>query len=152
MKPRLTRARTNVGRVDRHQVSLEDRRDAWTPQPANGHAPDQAVTARLASPAARSKQTGPQGACLTATVDELTLLVVIVIIGILLAIAVLSYLGFKDRANKSAAQANLRSAVPSAEAFCLGREPGSDPNARNKWPEWKRLTSSEGHVAGPLMA
>jgi prepilin-type N-terminal cleavage/methylation domain-containing protein len=45
------------------------------------------------------------------------LLVVIVIIGILLAIAVPSYLGFKDRANKSAAQANLRSAVPSAEAF-----------------------------------
>jgi len=45
------------------------------------------------------------------------LLVVIVIIGILLAIAVPSYLGFKDRANRSAAQSNLRSAVPSAEAF-----------------------------------
>ena len=45
------------------------------------------------------------------------LLVVIVIIGILLAIAVPSYLGFRDRANRSAAQANLRSAVPSAEAF-----------------------------------
>src|SRR5918994_3684838 len=45
------------------------------------------------------------------------LLVVIVIIGILLAIAVPSYLGFKDRANDKAAQANLRAAVPSAEAF-----------------------------------
>jgi type IV pilus assembly protein PilA len=45
------------------------------------------------------------------------LLVVIVIIGILLAIAIPSYLGFKDRANKADALANLRQAVPSAEAF-----------------------------------
>ena len=45
------------------------------------------------------------------------LLVVIVIIGILLAIAIPSYLGFRDRANKSDAQANLRAAIPSAEAY-----------------------------------
>jgi type IV pilus assembly protein PilA len=45
------------------------------------------------------------------------LLVVIVIIGILLAIAVPSYLGFRDRANRSAAQSNLRQAIPSAEGY-----------------------------------
>ena len=45
------------------------------------------------------------------------LLVVIIIIGILLAIAVPSYLSFKDRANKSAAQANVRALIPSVEAF-----------------------------------
>lgn len=45
------------------------------------------------------------------------LLVVIVILGILMAIAVPSYMGFKDRANKAAAQANVRSAVAAAETF-----------------------------------
>ncbi len=45
------------------------------------------------------------------------LLVVIIIIGILLAIAVPSYLGFRDRAADNAAKANLRAALPSAEAY-----------------------------------
>jgi len=45
------------------------------------------------------------------------LLVVIIILGILLAIAIPSYLSFRDRANKSAAQANVRAAVPGMEAY-----------------------------------
>jgi type IV pilus assembly protein PilA len=45
------------------------------------------------------------------------LLVVIIILGILLAIAVPSYLSFKDRANKSAAQADVRALVPSVESW-----------------------------------
>src|SRR5881392_2608621 len=45
------------------------------------------------------------------------LLVVIIILGILLAIAIPSYLSFRTRANKSAAQANVRAAVPGTEAY-----------------------------------
>ena len=45
------------------------------------------------------------------------LLVVIIIIGILLAIAVPSYLSFRTRANVSAAKANVRAGVPGMEAF-----------------------------------
>ena len=45
------------------------------------------------------------------------LLVVIIIIGILLAIAIPSYLKFRDRANESAAKANVRASVPALEAF-----------------------------------
>ena len=45
------------------------------------------------------------------------LLVVIIIIGILMAIAIPSYLKFKDRATTSAAEANVRAAVPGIEAF-----------------------------------
>ena len=45
------------------------------------------------------------------------LLVVLIIIGVLLAIAVPSYLGFKDRAEKRAAASNVRAAVPAVEAY-----------------------------------
>jgi type IV pilus assembly protein PilA len=45
------------------------------------------------------------------------LLIVIIILGILLAIAVPAYLKFKDRANVAAAKANVRAAVPAVEAY-----------------------------------
>ena len=45
------------------------------------------------------------------------LLVVIIILGILLAIAVPSYLSFRTRANVSAAKANVRASIPGMEAF-----------------------------------
>jgi type IV pilus assembly protein PilA len=45
------------------------------------------------------------------------LLIVLVIIGVLLAIAVPSYLGFKDRAERRAAASNVRAAIPAAEAY-----------------------------------
>jgi type IV pilus assembly protein PilA len=45
------------------------------------------------------------------------LLVVIIIIGILLAIAIPSYLSFKGRANDTAAKADIHAAIPAMEAF-----------------------------------
>jgi type IV pilus assembly protein PilA len=56
------------------------------------------------------------------------LLVVIIILGILLAIAVPSYLSFKDRANKSAAQANVRAVIPDIESYNADNTPGNTTN------------------------
>ncbi len=50
-------------------------------------------------------------------VTMIELLVVIIILGILLAIAVPSYLGFQDRAAAKTTKANLREALPAAEAY-----------------------------------
>ena len=52
------------------------------------------------------------------------LLVVIIIIGILLAIAIPSYLAFKERANNAAAKANVRSAIPAVEAYAADSATG----------------------------
>ena len=45
------------------------------------------------------------------------LLVVVIILGILTAIAIPSYLSFKGRANDAAAKANVRSVIPDIESF-----------------------------------
>jgi type IV pilus assembly protein PilA len=53
------------------------------------------------------------------------LLVVLIIIGVLLAIAIPSYLGFRERAEKGASAANVRSAIPAAEAWYSDQSPNS---------------------------
>ena len=53
------------------------------------------------------------------------LLVVIVILGILVAIAVPSYLSFRGDAQKAAAQSNVRSAIPAAEDYYQNQSPTS---------------------------
>jgi type IV pilus assembly protein PilA len=45
------------------------------------------------------------------------IILVMIILPILTAVAVPSYLGFKDRANKSAAVADVRSVIPSVESY-----------------------------------
>src|SRR3954464_4202988 len=72
------------------------------------------------------------------------LLVVIIILGILLAIAVPSYLSFKDRADKSAAQANVRAVLPDVESYNADNVPGgtNDPNGSS--------TPSNGVAAGAV--
>ena len=45
------------------------------------------------------------------------LLIVLIIIGILIAIAVPSYMVFRARANDAAAKANVRSAIPAVETY-----------------------------------
>jgi prepilin-type N-terminal cleavage/methylation domain-containing protein len=45
------------------------------------------------------------------------LLIVMVVIAILIAIAIPSYLGYRDRAIRSTASSNLRQAIPAAEVY-----------------------------------
>ena len=75
------------------------------------------------------------------------LLVVIIIIGILLAIAVPSYLGFRDRAANNAAKANLRAALPSAEAYYAdnGTYAGMDAD-RPRGDRLRRLRDPHGRL------
>src|SRR5438309_10756046 len=76
------------------------------------------------------------------------LLVVIIIIGILLAIAIPSYLSFKDRANKSAAQANIRSLVPSIEAYSADNDATTDIDANPATTGYQGMTDRKSVVKG----
>ena len=67
------------------------------------------------------------------------LLVVIIIIGILLAIAVPSYLGFRDRATKSANQANVRSSITAIETYA------SDNNGSTVPPDADGVPGTTGY-------
>ena len=72
------------------------------------------------------------------------LLVVIIILGILLAIAIPSYLSFKDRATKTAAAANIRAIIPDIEAYSADNYQGStnDPDASASDNGYTGLTMS----------
>jgi prepilin-type N-terminal cleavage/methylation domain-containing protein len=77
------------------------------------------------------------------------LLVVIIILGILLAIAVPSYLSFKDRANKTAAAANVRAVIPDIESYNADNVPNgpNDPDAATSTTDsgYAGLTMTELH-------
>ena len=59
------------------------------------------------------------------------LLVVIIILGILVAIAVPSYLSFRSKAEESAAKANVRSAIPAAESWYQDENLNAAPGSYN---------------------
>jgi prepilin-type N-terminal cleavage/methylation domain-containing protein len=61
------------------------------------------------------------------------LLVVLVILGILMAIALPSYLSFKDRANRTAAAANINAIVPDIESYNADNYAGA-PTSQD--PDW----------------
>jgi type IV pilus assembly protein PilA len=69
------------------------------------------------------------------------LLVVIVILGILVAIAVPSYLSFRGNAQDAAAKSNVRSAIPAAESYYQNNDgTGSDADSNPATTAYSGLT------------
>ena len=78
-------------------------------------------------------------------------LIVLVIIGILLAIAIPSYLLFRERAGQTAAEANVRTAITAVEAFSHdndGTASDIDSNAATSGYQGMTLTLLQGVDAG----
>jgi len=79
------------------------------------------------------------------TLIELT--IVLLILGILLTIAVPSYLSFKDKANKTAAKADVSQAMRAVQAYAADNYPGSqnDPDSSTSTSDsgYSNITLSE---------
>jgi type IV pilus assembly protein PilA len=79
------------------------------------------------------------------------LLIVLVILGVLLAIAVPSYLGFRDRAADNTAKANIRAAFPAATTYGTendGSAADADGNAATTGFEGMTVVLLKGYDAG----
>jgi type IV pilus assembly protein PilA len=76
------------------------------------------------------------------------LLVVIIILGILLAIAIPSYLSFKDRANKTAAGANIRAVVPDIEAYAADNYAGAPTSQDPDYVSGQATTQTDNGYSG----
>jgi type IV pilus assembly protein PilA len=50
------------------------------------------------------------------------MVIVVIVLGILVAIATASYMGYRERANDSAAQSNIYALVPSIQAYFVDHE------------------------------
>ena len=80
------------------------------------------------------------------------LLVVIVILGILVAIAVPSYLSFRGSAQDAAAKSNVRSAIPAAESYYQNNNSTYTGLTGNDAAHCRRPASARTCTAGPLNA
>ena len=73
------------------------------------------------------------------------LLIVLIILGILMTIALPSYLSFKDRANKIAAAADVRAAVADLASYAADNTPNSlnDPDSSKTDSGYQGMTRAE---------